>query len=117
MSQPEETSQAKDGVDVGGLIHAITGIVALIAGGLMYTSELALMTFSLLMILSAVSAILISWQSDAWVGGHWLAMLPVLGVVGGYFGVQYAYTFAYVCLWIAFVHFVYRGIKGMKTAD
>jgi len=117
VGQPEENSQSSDGVDIGGLIHGITGVVALVAGGLMYSYEWALVAFSMLMMVSAVSAILISWEKDAWVPGHWLAMLPVVGVIGGIVGIQYAFTFAYVCLWIAFGHFVIRGIQGMKAAN
>jgi hypothetical protein len=117
MSQLEENSPSPEGIDIGGLVHAVTGIVALVAGGLMYSYDWALLTFSLLMILSAISAVLISWEKDAWVPGHWLAMLPVIGVVAGFLGVQYAFTFAYICLWIAFGHFVIRGIQGMRAAD
>jgi len=41
VGQPEENSQSSDGVDIGGLIHGITGVVALVAGGLMYSYEWA----------------------------------------------------------------------------
>ena len=67
--------------------------------------------FSGLVILTAFSAISISWRADAWVTGHWLAMLPVLGVGAGLYGIAGGYTFAYICLWIAFLHFVIRGIQ------
>jgi hypothetical protein len=36
--------------------------------------------FSSLMLFSALSAIIISWRMEAWVPGHRLAMLPVIGV-------------------------------------
>jgi uncharacterized membrane protein HdeD (DUF308 family) len=98
------------------IIHASAGILALVAGGLMYSYTWALVLFSGLMILSGVSAIIISWRDDAWVPGHFLAMLPVIGVVCGLLAVPYAFTFAYVCLWLAFIHFVYRGYIKIQEA-
>jgi hypothetical protein len=99
-------------IDVGALIHAGAGILALVVGGLMYFYAWALPVFSGLMLLSALSAIIISWRMDAWVPGHWLAMLPVIGIGVGYLYAQWGFTFAYICLWIAFTHFVIRGITG-----
>ena len=52
---------------------------------------------------------------DAWVPGHWLAMLPVIGIGVGYLYAQWGFTFAYICLWIAFTHFVIRGITGQSA--
>ena len=66
------------------------------------------------MILSAVSAVVISWHSNAWVPGHWLAMLPVAGIATGYFIADWGYTMAYILLWIAFAHFVIRGVQAMR---
>jgi hypothetical protein len=79
------------------IIHSTAGILALVAGGLMYSYTWALVLFSGLMILSAVSAIIIS-------------------VVGGLLAVPYAFTFAYACLWLAFIHFIYRGCVKIQEA-
>ena len=98
------------------LTHTIAGLVALIAGGLMFSYEPALWLFSGLMLVSAVSALLISWQHGAWVTGHWLAMLPVLGVVWGVWVDSSGFTFAYLLLWLAFGHFVYRGIQASRAS-
>jgi len=116
VTEENEGSAGQGGLDVGALVHSSAGIISLVAGGLMYTYGWALALFSGLMILSAVSAVLISWRDDAWVPGHWLAMLPVLGVGAGYFGIEGGYTFAYICLWIAFAHFVIRGVQTMRAA-
>ena len=53
---------------------------------------------------------------DAWVPGHWLAMLPVVGIGIGYFVAPWGYTLAYICLWLAFIHFVVRGVQQMRAA-
>ncbi len=110
----EEKHGAK--VDIGGVIHAGAGLIALVAGALMYTRPWAGDVFAGLMILSAISAVLISWRSDAWVPGHWLAMAPVVGVIAGYAGWAHGFTLAYVCLWIAFTHFIVRGIQLRREA-
>jgi hypothetical protein len=67
------------------------------------------------MIVAAVSAVYFSWKHSAWVTGHWLAMVPVTGVVLGYLGWQWGFTLAYASLWIAFIHFVYRGVQSMRA--
>lgn len=103
-------------IDVGGLIHAGAGILALLMGGLMYFYPWALPVFAGLMLLSAVSAILISWRLDAWVPGHWLAMLPVIGIALGYGYADWGFTLAYICLWIAFSHFIIRGMQKMAAS-
>ena len=108
--QPEEST-----LDIGALIHSSAGIIALAVGGLMYLYSWALPLFASLMILSAISAIWISWSQDAWVPGHWLAMLPIIGVALGYFVAPWGYTLAYACLWIAFVHFIIRGITKIRA--
>ena len=91
------------------ITHAGTGIVALVAGALMWQSSLALSLFSALMLISAISALWISWRQNAWVTGHWLAMLPIIGIAVGIFVDGAGFTAAYVMLWIAFLHFIYRG--------
>ncbi len=99
-------------LDTGALIHASAGIAALVIGGLMYLYAWAQPVFAGLMLLSAVSAILISWHMDAWVPGHWLAMLPVAGIIIGYLYADWGFTLAYACLWIAFMHFIIRGLQN-----
>ena len=103
-------------LDIGALIHSAAGILALVMGGLMYFHAWALPVFAGLMLLSAVSAILISWRMDAWVPGHWLAMLPVVGIAVGYLYADWGFTVAYVCLWVAFIHFVVRGMQKMAES-
>ena len=115
MAEGEATPQESK-IDIGALIHSCAGILALVMGGMMYSYPWALHVFAGLMILSAVSAVLISWRMDAWVPGHWLAMLPVIGVGMGYAGIGWGFTLAYVCLWIAFIHFIVRGVQAMKAA-
>ena len=114
MTEPENIHAGGAKLDIGALVHSSAGIIALVLGGLMYTYPWALHAFSGLMILSAVSAIWISWRQDAWVPGHWLAMLPVVGVAIGYFFAFWGYTVAYICLWIAFIHFVIRGVQQLR---
>ena len=114
MSETPQVEAGTSSLDIGALIHAAAGIIALVLGGLMYFYSWAQPWFAALMLLSAVSAVIISWRMDAWVPGHWLAMLPVLGVILGYLGMAWGFTLAYVCLWIAFGHFVYRGIQTAR---
>lgn len=101
-------------LDIGALVHASAGLLALVLGGLMYWYAWAQPLFAGLMLLSAVSAIIISWRMDAWVPGHWLAMLPVIGIAIGYSVAGWGFTLAYLCLWIAFAHFVIRGIQQQR---
>jgi hypothetical protein len=115
MSETNSTQPGESALDIGALIHSGAGIIALVLGGLMYAYSWALPLFSGLMILSAVSAVWISWRQDAWVPGHWLAMLPIIGIGLGYFVAPWGYTLAYICLWIAFVHFVVRGIQQVRA--
>ena len=103
-------------IELGGITHSAAGIISLVIGGLMYWYGWAITAFSVLMVISAVSAMLISWRMDAWVPGHWLSMAPILGIAAGYAGVPGGFTFAYVCLWLAFLHFVRRGIQGMGAS-
>ena len=115
MTNSNSKENAESKLDIGALIHSTAGIVALVVGGLMYNYSWALPIFAGLMILSAVSAILISWRMDAWVPGHWLAMLPIVGIGIGYFVAPWGYTLAYVCLWLAFIHFAVRGVQQMRA--
>ena len=112
------TDQApKSGIDFGAVAHAIAGISAVVLGGLMYSLPWAQDVFSLLMIVAAISAVYFSWKHAAWVTGHWLAMVPVMGVILGYLGWQWGFTLAYVTLWIAFIHFVIRGVQSLRASD
>ena len=103
--------------DLGALVHALAGLSAIVLGGLMYSWVWARDLFSVLMAASAVSAIYLSWRYDAWVRGHWLAMVPVMGVILGYVGWPPGFTLAYVALWLAFIHFVVRGIQSRRSSN
>lgn len=115
MSELEKLTQKESRLDLGAIIHSGAGIVALLLGGLMYFYSWALLLFAGLMILSAISAVWISWAQNAWVPGHWLAMLPIIGVLMGYLVAPWGFTVAYVCLWIAFIHFIIRGVQKMRA--
>ena len=117
MSDVPKDSAPQSGINFGALAHAIAGISALVLGGLMYTRPWAQDVFSILMIVAAVSAVYFSWKHSAWVTGHWLAMVPVTGVTLGYVGWQWGFTLAYVTLWIAFIHFVIRGVQSLRAGD
>ena len=107
----------QDGIDFGALTLATAGISAVVLSGMMYTRPWAQDVFSILMIGAAVSAMYFSGRHTAWVTGHWLAMVPVTGVILGYMGWQWGYTLAYVTLWIAFIHFVIRGMQSLRAGD
>ena len=115
MSDVPTYSAPRSGIDFGALAHAIAGISAVVLGGLMYTRPWAQDVFSILMIVAAVSAVYFSWKHSVWVTGHWLAMVPVTGVILGYVGWQWGFTLAYVTLWIAFIHFVIRGVQSLRA--
>ena len=117
MSDVPTDSAPQRGIDFGALAHAIAGISAVVLGGLMYTRPWAQDVFSILMIVAAVSAVYFSWKHSAWVTGHGLAMVPVTGVIVGYVGWQWGFTLAYVTLWIAFIHFVIRGVQSLRAGD
>ena len=117
MSDVPTDSAPQSGIDFGALAHAIAGISAVVLGGLMYTRPWAQDVFSILMIVAAVSAVYFSWKHSAWVTGHWLAMVPVTGVILGYVGWQWGFILAYVALWIAFIHFVIRGVQSLRAGD
>jgi len=114
---PTDPAQQQGGIDFGALARAIAAITAVVLGGQMYTSPLAQDVFSILMIAAAVSAVYFSWKHLAWVMDHWLAMVPVTGVTLGYVGWQWGYTLAYVTLWVAFIHFVDRGVQSLSAGD
>ena len=117
MSNASVDPAANKGVDLGALSHAIAGVCALVLGGLMYSRPWAQELFALLMIAAAASAVYVSWKHSAWATGHWLAMVPVFGVMLGYIGWEWGFTLAYVTLWIAFTHFVTRGIQSTRPAE
>ena len=115
MSDIPTDPAPQSGIDFGALAHAIAGIAAVVLGGLMYTRPWAVDLFATLMLAAAVSAVYFSWKHSAWVTGHWLAMVPVTGVLLGYLGWQWGFTLAYVTLWIAFIHFVIRGVQSLRA--
>lgn len=115
MSDTPTSPAPGSGIDFGALAHAIAGISAVTLGALMYTRPWAQDAFGILMIVSAVSAVYFSWKHSAWVTGHWLAMVPVTGVLLGYFGWQWGFRLAYATLWIAFIHFVIRGVQSLRA--
>ena len=117
MSDVPADSAPQSGIDFGALAHAIAGISAVVLGGLMHTRPWAQDVFSVLMIVAAVSAVYFSWKHSAWVTGHWLAMVPVTGVIVGYVWWQRGFTLAYVTVWIAFIHFVIRGVQSLRAGD
>ena len=117
MSDIPTDPAPQSGIDVGALAHAIAGIASVVLGGLMYICPWAQDAFSMLMIVAAISAVYFSWKHAAWVTGHWLAMVPVTGVLLGYLGWQWGFTLAYVTLWIAFIHFVIRGVQSLRASE
>lgn len=116
MTEDEAPHKAESALDVGAMMHALAGLLAIVLGGLMYSRPWARDLFSCLMVISAGSAIYFSWKHDAWVRGHWLAMLPVVGILLGYGGWPHGFTLAYAALWLAFVHFIIRGIQSRQSS-
>ena len=117
MSDIPTDPALQSGIDVGALAHAIAGIASVVLGGLMYIRPWAQDAFSALMIVAAISAVYFSWKHAAWVTGHWLAMVPVTGVLLGYLGWQWGFSLAYVTLWVAFIHFVIRGVQSLRASE
>ena len=117
MSDIPTDPAPESGIDVGALAHAIAGIASVVLGGLMYIRPWAQDAFSVLMIVAAISAVYFSWKHAAWVTGHGLAMVPVTGVLLGYLGWQWGFTLAYVTLWVAFIHFVIRGVQSLRASE
>ena len=93
------------------IVHSSAGVLALLLGGLMLADGTPWLAhvFSLLMVITFVSAVVISWWTASWVRGHFLAMTPVLGIGLGYAGYPIGFVLAYGLLCLAFAHFVYRG--------
>jgi len=93
------------------IIHSSAGVLALVLGGLMLAEwpPWATHAFSLLMVISFVSAVVISWWTTSWVRGHFLAMTPVFGIVLGYAGYPIGFALPNGLLSLAFPHFIYRG--------
>ncbi|HEY5678539.1 MAG TPA: hypothetical protein VIS55_00570 [Pseudomonadales bacterium] len=105
-------------LDVGALIHSSGGVLCLVLGGLMYLDGFAwaVHAFSAMMLLTFVSALIISINTDSWVAGHYLAMSPVVGVVLGYADFDWGFTVAYLLIWAAFLHFLWRGYQAVQAA-
>jgi len=99
------------------VIHAVAGVVCLVLGALMFVEGYLWAThaFSAMMLLSFVSALVISILTKSWVTGHYLAMLPVIGVVIGYAGVTWGHSVAYALIWAAFLHFLWRGYQQSQA--
>ncbi len=113
-----EERKQRGKLDLGALIHSSAGVLCLALGGLMYLDGLtwAVHAFAAMMLLTFVSALLISISTDSWVTGHYLAMTPVVGVVFGYAGFDWGFTAAYLLIWTAFLHFLWRGYQAMQAA-
>ena len=92
------------------MVHTSAGVLALVLGGLMLADGTPWLAhvFSLLMVITFVSSVVISWWTASWVRGHFLAMTPVLGIGLGYAGYPIGFVLAYGLLCLAFAHFVYR---------
>ncbi len=101
------------------IIHSAAGILSLILGGLMILdlAHWARDAFSIMMIITFVSAILISWWTSSWVRGHFLAMAPVIGIALGYMGISLGFDLAFGLLCLAFAHFIYRGFIQFQSVD
>ena len=115
MTSALEPERPASGIDWGAVTHAIAGLSAVIVGALMYVKPWAQDVFSVLMVVAAIAAIYFSWKHSAWVTGHGFAMLPVIGVVLVYLGWQWGFSLAYVTLWLAFVHFIIRGLQSLRA--
>ncbi len=105
-------------LDLGAVIHSSAGVLCLVLGGLMYVDGLAwaVHAFAAMMMLTFVSALIISISTNSWVTGHYLAMTPVLGVILGYADFDWGFTLAYVLIWAAFLHFLWRGYQAVQAA-
>jgi hypothetical protein len=113
-----EKQDAAGKLDLGAVIHSSAGVLCLVLGGLMYLDGFAwaVHAFSAMMMLTFVSALIISISTNSWVTGHYLAMTPVVGVILGYASFDWGFTVAYVLIWTAFVHFLWRGYQGVQAA-
>ena len=101
------------------IIHSSAGVLCLLLGALMFADKFswALHAFSGMMFLSFASALLISIKTNSWVTGHYLAMLPAIGVALGYGGFDWGFTLSYALIWVAFVHFIWRGYQLTRTQN
>ncbi len=95
------------------IIHSSAGVLCLFLGAFMFFDGFAWAVhgFSAMMLLSFVSALLISLLTHSWVQGHFLAMFPVIGVAFGYGGYEWGFILAYLLIWVAFLHFSWRGYQ------
>ena len=75
----------------------------------------ALHAFSGMMLLSFASALAISVATRSWVTGHYLAMLPVIGIALGYADFDWGFALSYALIWLAFIHFIWRGYQLSKA--
>ena len=69
------------------------------------------------MIAAAVSAVYFSWKHSAWVMGHWLARVPVTGIILGFMEWLWGYNLAYVTFWIVFIYSVIGGVQSLRVGD
>ena len=108
-SQIRENTIAWDAI-----IHSSAGVLSLIFGAPMFFDGFSwsVHAFSAMMLLSFVSALIISFLTSSWVQDHFLAMLPVGGVALGYSGYEWGFALAYVLIWAAFLHFLWRGYES-----
>ena len=100
------------------IIHSSAGVLSLIFGALMFFDGFSwsVHAFSAMMLLSFVSALIISFLTSSWVQGHFLAMLPVVGIALGYSGYHWGFALAYVLIWAAFLHFLWRGYESSVSS-
>ena len=99
------------------VIHSCAGVFCLVLRALMFVDgyDWARDGFSAMMLLTFVSALVISVVTKSWVTGHYLAMLPVVGVALGYAGWSLGFNLAYLLIWAAFLHFLWRGYQLSKS--
>lgn len=101
------------------IIHSCAGVLCLVLGALMFSDRFAwaIHGFSAMMLLSFASALMISLLTHSWVQGHFLAMFPVIGIALGYGGYEWGFTLAYGLIWIAFIHFLWRGYQQRAASE
>ena len=110
----EASPEAPGGIDWGALAHALAGISAVILGGLMYTRPKAgcvRATDDRRCGQCGVFFLEACRLGDGPLVGHG----AVTGVAAGYLGWQWGFTLAYVTLWLAFIHFVIRGLQSLRA--
>lgn len=100
------------------IVHSAAGILSLMLGVFMILDLFpwARDAFSIMMVITFVSAIIISCWTASWVRGHFLAMAPILGIMLGYAGVSLGFDIAFGLLCLALGHFVYRGLVSASSA-